>query len=279
MTTASGEQTAALYGFSSLLLKLLREEKPSSVAFARDLPQPTFRHERYAEYKAGRPPVPDAMRTQWAHLDALIEALDVPSHAAPGFEADDVLASLTYQLNKRAENVLIVSGDRDQLQMIGPHAQLLFVGARQQKPEKIDPKKVEQRYGISPSQMPMWSALVGEIADNLRGVDGIGAKTASKLVAKYGSAKNLIANLESVTPPKIREALREASERVATNEELATLRSDLDLPEPLTKPITSVALAHARAIFEKLEFRSLIARLDKLEQSATKPAARQMKLF
>ncbi|MEO8875720.1 MAG: 5'-3' exonuclease H3TH domain-containing protein [Polyangiaceae bacterium] len=279
LTTSSGEHTAALYGFSSLLLKLLREEAPTSVAFARDLPTPTFRHERFAEYKAGRPPVPDALRTQWKHLDALIAAFGVPSHALAGFEADDALATLNLNLTNSAENVLIVSGDRDLMQVVGPLTTLLFIGARGQKPEKIDAEKIMARYGIAPAQMPMWLALVGEAADNLAGVAGIGAKTASKLVAQFGSAENLIAHLDVVMPPKTRTALEAAKERLLLNENLATLRTDLNLSAPWALPVTPVALANVREVFDALELKSLVKRLDALKNRRIVPKVDQLRLF
>jgi DNA polymerase-1 len=269
MNTSTGEPTAAMYGFSSLLLKLLREEKPAGLGFARDLPKPTFRHERYSEYKAGRPPVPDAMRPQWARLDALIGGLGVPSLCLAGFEADDVLATAAKRLSAAGTRVTIVTGDRDLFQVIAPLVRVLYVGARGQKPEPLDAAAIEARYGLAPAELPMLSALVGESADNLVGVTGIGAKTAVKLVRQYGSAARLIAELDSVTPPKIRDALREAADRVLMNEELARLHTDLDLGDgPLAAPVDERSFANLRALFEILEFKSLAARLSALEASS-----------
>jgi DNA polymerase-1 len=269
MNTSTGEPTAAMYGFSALLLKLLREEKPGGIAFARDLPQPTFRHERYREYKAGRPPVPDAMRPQWARLDALIDGLGVPSLSVRGFEADDVLATAAKRLSAAGTRVTIVTGDRDLFQVISPLVRVLYVGARGQKPESMDAAAVEARYGLTPAELPMLSALIGESADNLVGVTGVGSKTAVKLVRQYGSAARLIAELGSVNPPKIRDAIREASERVLMNEELARLHADLDLGEgALAAPLDASSFASLRALFETLEFKSLAARLSALEASS-----------
>ncbi len=266
MNTSSGEPTAALYGFSTLLLKLLREERPAGLAFARDLPQPTFRHERYPAYKAGRPPVPDALRPQWARLDALIGGLGVPSLAVPGFEADDVLATAARRLSEAGTRVKIVTGDRDLFQVIGPRIRVVFVGARGQKPETLDVAAVEARYGIAPAQLPMLSALIGEAADNLVGVPGVGLRTASKLVRQYGSATRLLADVGAVTPPKLREALRVAGDRIRMNEELARLRDDLDLGGgALAAALGPPAFAHLRRLFAALEFRSLGARLTALE--------------
>jgi DNA polymerase I len=263
MNTTSGEPTAAIYGFSVLLLKLLREERPDGLAFARDLPQPTFRHERYAAYKAGRPAVPDVLRPQWARLDALIAGLGVPAIAVPGFEADDVLATMARRLVAAGTRVTIVTGDRDLFQVIGPSVRVVFVGARGQKPETLDEAAVRARYGLAPAQLPMLSALIGEAADNLVGVTGVGLRTASKLVQEYGSAANLLARLDAVSPVKLREALRDAGERIVMNEDLARLRDDLDLGDgPLVAP---PAFERVRALFAELEFKSLAKRLDALE--------------
>ena len=274
MNTSTGEHTSALYGFSTLLLKLLREERPTGVAFARDLPKPTFRHEQYSAYKAGRPPVPDAMRTQWRRLDQLIEAFAFPTHASSGFEADDVLATLARQLEASGVEVTIVSGDRDLFQLVGPRIRVIFLGARGQKPEVIDAAAVHARYGVAPAALPSLSALVGEGPDNLVGVPGIGVRTASKLVTQWGSVKNLVANVDAVTPQKIREAIREAGARVVMNEDLARLRDEVPLAGPrLVGPLTSEAVVAVRLVFEALEFKSLAARLDKLRPRDVDPGS------
>lgn len=264
MSTSFGQPTAALYGFSVLLLKLLRELRPDGLAFARDLPRPTFRHTAYAEYKAGRPPMPDALRAQWSRLTALIDALGVPSHALEGFEADDVLATLARSLDMQGARVTIVSGDRDLLQTVGPSVQVLFVGARGKKPELFDAEKVQERYGVPPSGMPMRSALVGEAADNLVGVAGVGPRTASKLIERHRSARALYASLESVEPIALRESLRGARERVLANEDLARLRADLPLESPLVLPLQDAAIDEVGRLFESLEFKSLQPRLHAL---------------
>ncbi len=267
MNTSTGEHTSALYGFSTLLLKLLREEKPSGVAFARDLPKPTFRHERYDAYKAGRSPVPDAMRTQWRRLDELLAAFAFPTHASPGFEADDVLATLARHLNEAGTDVTIVSGDRDLFQLIGPHVRVLFLGARGQKPEVVDEAAVHARYGIGPRSLPSLAALVGEGPDNLIGVTGIGVRTATKLVTRWGSVQDLVANVDAVTPPKIREAVREAAARIVMNEDLARLRDDVPLASPLlVGPLETAALDAVRTVYETLEFKTLTARVDALRR-------------
>lgn len=268
MQTKSGEPTSALYGLCVLLLKLLREESPAAIAFARDLPAPTFRHEIHAEYKSGRPPVPDALRTQWKRLGEILAALDVPVHAHAGFEADDVLASLAKRLGA-TDDVLVVSGDRDLFQTIGPRVRVLFLGARGQKPTKVGEAEIRARYGLAPSALPSFFALVGEQADNLEGVAGVGAKTATKLVAEHGSIASLVSNLERVAAPKLRDALESAKDRILQNESLARLRDDLPLAQPLAGPVTEDAIDALGEVFATLEFTSLVARLAKIKSGRT----------
>ncbi len=266
MHTRGGEPTAALYGFSALLLKLLREERPSGIGFARDLPAPTFRHLRYRDYKAGRPPAPDALRPQWVRLEALIDGLAVPAMAVAGFEADDVLATAARRLAALGTQVKIVTGDRDLFQVIGPLVSVIFVGARGQKATTLDEAAVVARYGVAPARLPTWSALVGEAADNLVGVNGVGPRTASRLVQRYGTVANLLANVDAVAPAKLRDALRAAGDRIRMNEDLARLRDDLDLGDaPCAAPLGPHAFTHLRACFAELEFASLAARLAALE--------------
>lgn len=263
MNTKAGEPTSALYGFSVLLLKLLRERRPDGVAFARDLGR-TFRHEQYGAYKAGRAPMPDLLRPQWRRLDQLLAALGAPVHAAEGFEADDVLATLARRIDGK---VTIVSGDRDLFQLIGPDVEVLFLGARGQKPEVIDTAAVAARYGVTPAQMPSLMALIGEAADNLPGVPGVGVKTAAKLIAKYGAVGPLVADVASI-PGKLGDSLREAAAQITENESLARLRTDVAVAEPLVAAVDAEALERVRGVFEELEFRSLAGRIDAIQSRA-----------
>lgn len=265
MNTSTGEPTSAVYGTAVLLLKVLREERPSGLAFARDLPKPTFRHRAFDAYKAGRPALPDSLRPQWKRLDQLVAATGAPSHSAEGFEADDVLATSTRRLVARGEQVIVVTGDRDLYQVVGPSARVLFLGARGKKPEMVDEAVVRARYGVAPAAMPTWAALVGEAADNLPGVPAVGAKTASRLVSTYGDAKGILANLDSVTPARTREAIALARDALLRDEDLATLRTEVDLGDrPLVAPFEGEAVSAVRGLFEELEFKSLVTRLDAL---------------
>jgi DNA polymerase-1 len=265
LTTSAGVPSSALYGFSSLVLKVLREHRPHALAFAVDAPKRTFRAERFPEYKAGRAETPSDLGQQLARLPSLLDAFEVPVFCVPGFEADDLLATLAHRLNGEEWSVLIVSGDRDLLQTAGERTRVLFLGKRGQEAELYDARAVEARFGVAPAKLPAFRALVGDPSDNLQGVPGIGPRTAAELVTEFGSITELVGNLERVAASRTRESLRACVDRLLLNEELGRLRADVPLAgERLAAPLTAQAAERLRASFTELEFKSLIARLDKL---------------
>jgi DNA polymerase-1 len=269
MNTTSGEPTQALYGLSVLLLKLLREERPSALAFALDAPQATFRHESYAQYKAGRAETPRELVSQFARLDALIRALGVPAHRSPGFEADDVLATLARGCREREQRVLIVSGDRDLLQLVRDGVDVLFVGARGKTPERYDVSAIERRFGFAAERLPTYTALVGDAADNLPKVPGIGERSAQKLVQAHENAASLLANIERWPGAKVREAVQTHAAQILETERLARLRDDVPLADaPPTAALRRESLSDLADLFQTLEFRSLLPRLEKLRESS-----------
>jgi DNA polymerase-1 len=269
MTTTGGKPTSALYGFSVLLLKLIREEQPLGLAFALDAPQATFRHTASPTYKAQRATAPDSLRQQLAVLPRLLEAVGAPTVVAPGFEADDVLATQARVLTAQGRAVRIVTGDRDLFQVVGPSVDVLFLGARGQKPVVCDLDAIVRRYGLAPEQLPLRTALVGDVADNLPKVPGVGDKTAERLARRFGDAATLLARLDEVTPVALREALRAAAAQIGETEQLARLRYDVPLPEgPLFSALDADAIARIRSLFVELEFGSLLPRLDRLSEEA-----------
>ena len=266
LSTSTGVPSSALYGFSSLVLKVLREYRPRALSFAVDAPARTFRAERYPDYKAGRARTPSALVEELGRLPRLLEAFGVPVFCVPGFEADDVLATLALRISGEGARALVVSGDRDLLQTVGARTDVLFLGRRGQEPELYDVARVEARFGLPPAKLPEFAALVGDNSDNLEGVPGIGPRTAAELVAEFGDIPTLVANLERVPSPKLRDSLRAASERVLMNAELARLRCDVPLADgPTAAPLTAESVVRLRAFFEELEFKSLVARLERLE--------------
>jgi DNA polymerase-1 len=268
MSTAAGEPTSALYGFAAVLLKEIREHRPSRLAFAVDAPQQTFRHERYASYKGQREAAPSPLLAQLARLRELLRAFEVPVFCVPGVEADDILATLARGLRQRQVPSLVLSGDRDLLQVARGSTRVLFMGARGQKPTLYDAARVQERFLVSPEQLPAWVALVGDVSDNLPGVPGVGPRTASRWVSQFGSIPALLARLAELSPPRLREVVAQHSQQLLRDEELAALRDDVALgvdlgpgADGLARGLTPTALARLHALFSELEFKSLLPRL------------------
>jgi DNA polymerase-1 len=265
MNTMRGEPTSAIYGLSVQLLQLLREQAPLGIGFALDGPQPTFRHVQYEAYKGQRAAMPDPLRAQLPLLDRWLSLLAVPAFRAPGFEADDVLATLAHQLSGSGHAVRVVTGDRDLFQIVNADVDVLFVGRRGQKPVVYDVAAVERRFGVRSRQLPSLMALTGDRSDNLPGIAGIGVRTAAKLVQRFGDIGQLLAQLDQVTPAMLRASLEGAREQLLRNEHLSRLHADVPLPEgPRCLPVSAEAYAQLRSLFVELEFRSLLERLDRL---------------
>jgi DNA polymerase I len=271
MSTQAGEPTSALYGLSSLLLKLLRERRGAALAFALDAPQATFRHDQFDEYKGGRPATPSALAAQFGRLRELLDALAVPTFRCPGFEADDVLATLAQRARDAALPALVVSGDRDLLQLAHGSVRVHFVGRRGKDALDYDEAAVVARFGVAPVHLPSYVALVGDPSDNLPGVPGIGASTAQKLLAGKSSCRELFEQLHAVKSARVRDALLAHREQILQTESLARLREDAPIGDALgTAELwaapTSDALRAVGKLFEELEFKSLQARLEKLRE-------------
>jgi DNA polymerase I len=266
MNTSRGEPTSALYGFCSLVLKIVREQKPAGLAFAIDAPQKTFRHARYEAYKATRDAASDVVIQQFARLDELWKCFGVPVFRVPGFEADDILATLARRLRDGGVPTLVVSGDRDLLQVARASVSVLFTGARGKDAVLYDAEKVRERFGVLSEQLPSWSALVGDPSDNLPGARGIGVRTATKLVQTFGDIPSLVRAIDQVEPRRVRDAIAGSQGQILLNEELSRLRDDVPLGDgPLALPVTIAAVDALRRLFRELEFGSLLSRLAKIE--------------
>lgn len=265
MSTSAGEPTAALYGFSALLLKLMREHRGAELCFALDAPAATFRHEAYAGYKGTRDALPDELGPQFGRLDELLAALGVPVFRLPGFEADDVLATLAGELRRSQVTALVVSGDRDLLQLAHGSVQVLFMGRRGKDALLYDEAAVRARFRLPPQRLPSYVALVGDSSDNLPGVPGVGPGTAARLLADVSSCDELLSRLDAVAPQRVRQALDAHREQILLTERLARLRDDLELGQGARHALPSVeALRRVRGWFEALEMKSLLARIDAL---------------
>jgi DNA polymerase-1 len=265
MTTRAGEPTSAIYGLTVVVLKLLREERPDRIAFAFDLPAPTFRAERFAGYKASRARAPAELSRQVARARELAAAFGAPAHASPGFEADDVLATLTRRALAEGSGVVIATGDNDCLQMARAAARVLVFVRGENKPRAYDAAAVRARFGVGPERLAERTALVGDPSDDLPGVAHVGDRTAASLLERFDGLAGILARLDEVTPARVRASLREASPRLLELADLARLRDDVPLAiEPAFAPLSPASRPGVVALFEALEFRSLLPRLDAL---------------
>jgi DNA polymerase-1 len=264
MSTVAGEPTSALYGFSAVVLKMLREERARGAAFALDRPGQTFRRAAFSGYKASRPAAPTPLGRQVARVAEILDALGFPAFSVSGYEADDVLATLADELRRAGEAPLVVTGDLDLLQCaVGPTR--VHVVGRGTQGRTYDHAAVWARYGVAPAELPDWKALAGDLTDEIPGVPGIGGKTASGLVRRFGSVAGLLARLQEVESTALRAAVGGLASQLPLWRELTRLRDDVPLPPgPRWTALTDEARRRTRVVFEALEFRSLIPRLDAL---------------
>ena len=208
--TGTGQTTNAVYGFTSMLINLLRDEVPTHLAVAFDVSRKTFRSERFTEYKANRTTTPDDFRGQVDLIKEVLTALAIPYFAVENFEADDVIATLATQAEDDGFEVLITTGDRDAFQLVSDNVMVLYPRRGVSDLGRIDPAEVMERYGLTPAQYPDFAALRGDPSDNLPGIPGVGEKTATKWIAEYGSLQALVDNVDKVkgTPTVIVNGLK-----------------------------------------------------------------------
>jgi DNA polymerase-1 len=262
MATASGQVTNAVYGFTSMLINLLKDHHPDLLVATFDRPEPTFRHQMVEGYKAGRAETPDILRQQMGLAREVVGALRIPIVDYPGFEADDVIATLATKAAQRGDDVTVVTGDRDTYQLVSdPHVKVLYNKRGVSDYALYDEAGIELRTGVVPSKYPQYAALRGDPSDNLVGVAGVGEKTAAKLINTYGDLDGIYAHLDELTP-KLRQGLAEAEERVRANLAVTVLVRDLPLDvDAEAARVGGWDVDEARRLFDFLEFRSLWERL------------------
>jgi len=266
LTTSRGELVTAVFGFTNIVLRAIQDAKPDHIAVAFDLGKPTFRHERYAEYKGTRTKMPDDMREQIPKVRDVVAALGFPVYEREGFEADDVIATLAGQATARDLDVTILTGDLDMLQLVGEHTRLM-VSLRGGVANTVsyDLAKIEERWGLRPDQMLDYKSLKGDPTDNIPGIPGVGEKTASRLIATWGSLDALYEHLDEVTPEKLRPLLAEHRDTVLESRELMRLVRDVDVVlDPGRGRVGDYDREAVVRIFREYEFRSLIDRLPPL---------------
>jgi len=261
MVTASGQVTNAVYGFTSMLVTMLKEHRPAGLVVAFDRSEPTFRHEAEPTYKAQRESAPDILRQQLGIVRELLAALGVTVLELAGFEADDLIATAVDRSVEAGFDAIIVTGDRDSYQLVrDPHVRVLYNRRGVSDYVLYDEAGIAERTGVTPEQYPAYAALRGDPSDNLPGVPGVGEKTAAKLINKYGGLDGIFANVDDQTP-KLRAALTDNEQLARKNENLMTLRHDVPID---FDPKDSGIEPHSdelRRLLEFLEFRSLGDRL------------------
>ena len=263
-STTTGQPTNAVYGFTAMLINVLRDEQPTHVAVAFDRGEPTFRHEQYVEYKANRRETPEDFRSQLSLIFEVLDALGIARLSVPGYEADDVIATLATRATSDGMDVLIVTGDRDVLQLVDDHVTALMTRRGISDMSRFTPETVEEKYGLTPQQYPDFAAIRGDPSDNLPGIPGVGEKTATKWIREFGSLQDLVNRVDEVKG-KAGDALREHLGDVLRNRQMTALVPDVPLDDVGTGPGELVPRVWDREqihqLFDTLQFRVLRERL------------------
>jgi DNA polymerase-1 len=263
LATANGTVTNAVYGFTSMLTKVIADEQPDYIGVAFDAPGRTFRDDMDAEYKAGRKAAPDIFRSQMPLIREVLDALEIATMEVQGVEADDVIATLATRAADAGIDVVVVTGDRDTFQLVrDPHLKVLYNMRGVSDYALYDEAGIVERTGgVTPAQYPQYAALRGDNSDNLPGVPGIGEKTAAKLIMAYGDVEGILAHVDEL-PPKQRQNLTEMADRVRLNLEMSVLRLDVDCGIDVADlKQGSFDPERVRVLFDQLEFRTLLPRM------------------
>ena len=271
-STSTGQHTNAVYGFTSMLINVLRDEQPTHLAVAFDVSRQTFRTEAYPEYKANRSTSPEEFKGQVALVKEVLDALNIVHVEVDGYEADDIIGTLSLQAQRAGWDTLICTGDRDAMQLVDDHTTVLYPRKGVSDLARMTPAAVEEKYLVAPTRYPELAALVGETSDNLPGVPGVGPKTAAKWLAEYDGLENLLAHADAVKG-KAGESFREHLEGVRRNRELNALVRTLELPVTLPELERRDWDREAvHTLFDSLEFRVLRERLlETLPAEETEP--------
>jgi DNA polymerase I len=263
LTTSKGDLVNGVFGFASIVLRGIQDLQPDYLAVSFDLPGPTFRHKQYADYKATRVKMPDDLRDQFPKVREVVKALRIPVYEMPGFEADDVIGTITEQLDPHANlETTIVTVDLDMLQLVTPRVRLMTTRSGVENTVIYDVERIDERFGLRPDQMIDYKALKGDPTDNIPGVPGVGEKTAAKLIREFGDLESLFSRIDEVTPEKLRDKLRDHREQVFMGRELSTIVRDL----PIEIDLDAARLGDydretVVRLFREYEFRTLIERL------------------
>ncbi|MDO8957785.1 MAG: 5'-3' exonuclease H3TH domain-containing protein, partial [Deltaproteobacteria bacterium] len=255
LSNSKGFPTNATYGFTNMLLKVLREQGPEYMAIAFDAPGPTFRHEVFGDYKANRPAMPENLRPQIPYIKEIVAALNIPVLEKAGYEADDLIGTLVKKMENERVETVIVSGDKDLMQLVTPRVTMF--DPMKEKTFRI--LEVKEYFGVTPDKIVEVMGLSGDSSDNIPGVPGIGKKTAAQLIEEFGSIEELLKNVTRVKNAKVRDRLIHYAEQARLSRELATL----DIHVPLTEELNSLKLGipdqeKLQKIFKEMEFSKLL---------------------
>lgn len=267
LTNSKGLHTNAVYGFLNILFKVIEEETPDYLTVAFDVKHPTFRHEMYAEYKGTRKPMPAELHEQVPVLKELLRAMNITVVEKPGFEADDLLGTIAGIAEKKGCDVTIVSGDRDLLQLVTEKITLRIPKTKGGKTvvEDYTPEKIREVYQLEPAQIIDLKGLMGDSSDNIPGLPGVGEKTATTLLAAYGTVEEVIAHADEVKPKKAHDALINSPELAVISKELATIKTDVEIDYALEKATLDEMFNDSSYEYVKdLEFKSMLTRFDNM---------------
>ena len=265
LTNADGLHTNAIYGFLTIMFKILEEEKPEYLTVAFDVHAPTFRHEMYAEYKGTRKPMADELRQQVPVIKEVLHAMGIKTIESTGLEADDLLGTLSKRCEKQGMEVAIISGDRDLLQLATGHVKIRIPKTKQGRTEVEDyfAQDVKERYQVTPLEFIDLKALMGDTSDNIPGVPSIGEKTATKIIAEYHTIENAYDHVDELKPPRASKALKEHWDMAVMSKKLATINVDADFPYKLEDAkLGNIYTEEAYAYFQKLQFKNLLSKFD-----------------
>ena len=256
LTTASGQYTNAVFGFTNMIVKLLADWQPAGMVVAFDKGKKTFRNEEYVDYKAQRKPTPTELSEQFPMAREVLEAMGITVLELEGFEADDIIGTLAAQASPRQE-FLIVTGDRDALQLVNEHVHVLLTKKGISEFEEVDPTVLTFSYGLTPAQVIEMKGLMGDASDNIPGIPGVGEKTAKKLIADFGSIDGVYANIDQVAGEKLKEKILSNRDLAYLSRKLATIHCQAPVPTDIAQYSVKPDLEKIRAVAEKFEFRAL----------------------
>lgn len=265
LTNSEGLHTNAVYGFLTILFKILEEETPDYLTVAFDVHAPTFRHEMYADYKGTRKPMAEELRQQVPVMKEVLKAMGIKTIECAGLEADDLLGTLSRRCESEGMEVSVISGDRDLLQLATEHVKIRIPKTKQGRTEVEDyyAEDVKEKYQVTPSEFIDLKALMGDSSDNIPGVPGIGEKTATKIITEYHSIENAHEHADEIKPPRASSAMKEHWDLAVMSKELATINVHADFPYELSEAkLENIYTEEAYAYFQKLQFKNLLLRFD-----------------